>query len=334
MTRLRAGIIGLGVGEQHIAGYRAHSAVEVAALCDVATEKREQARRTYPDIPVVEDAAALIDDPTIDIVSIASFDDVHAAQVLHALEQGKHVFVEKPLCLTADEFRAVAARLADNPALRLSSNLILRATPRFTDLRRLIASGSFGRLFNIEADYLYGRLEKLTVGWRGRIPNYSVMLGGGIHMIDLILWLTGDRVAEVAATGNGVASEASQFHGRDMASALLTFESGMIGKVSANFGCVYPHFHRLTVYGTKATFDNRPDAGLLWRSRDPADPPEKLTSAYPGAAKGSLIPSFVDAILGTGAAAVTEHEVLAAMAVGLAIDRSLAEGRKVKIAEI
>lgn len=334
MTKLRVGVIGLGVGEQHIAGFQTHPAVEVAALCDIAAQKRSHAQRHYPGIPVVEDAAIVIDDPSIDIVSIASFDDAHAAQVMRALDRGKHVFVEKPLCLAVEEFRAIKGRLTDNPKLRLSSNLILRASPRFIDLRQRIGEGGFGRLFNIEADYLYGRLEKLTAGWRGRIPDYSVMLGGGIHIIDLILWLSQGRVAEVVAAGNGIASAGSQFRGRDLATALLTFESGMIGKVSANFGCVYPHFHRLVVYGTEATFENGLDAGRLWRSRDPAHAPEKLASAYPGAAKGDLIPSFVDAILGKGAAAVTEQEVLAAMAVGLAIDRSLAEGRKVRIAEI
>jgi predicted dehydrogenase len=334
MTNLRVGIIGLGVGEQHIAGFQMHPAAEVAALCDLAAEKRSDARRRYPGIPVIEDAAAVIDDPRIDVVSIASFDDAHAAQVMRALDRGKHVFVEKPVCLTVEEFRAIRTRLADNPKLRLSSNLILRASPRFIDLRQRIGEGEFGRLFNIEADYLYGRLEKLTAGWRGRIPDYSVMLGGGIHIIDLILWLTRDRVAEVVAAGNGVASAGSSFRGRDMVTALLIFESGAIGKVSANFGCVHPHFHRLTVYGTDATFENGLDSGFLWRSRNPNQTPEKLSSAYPGAAKGDLIPSFVDAILGTAVAGVTEQDVLAAMAVGLAIDRSLAEGRKVKIAEI
>ena len=334
MMNLRVGIIGLGVGEQHIAGFREHPAVEVAVLCDIASEKRSYARQRYPDIPVVEDAAAIIDDPHINVISIASFDDTHAKQALRALDRGKHVFVEKPLCLTVEEFRAIKSCLAENPKLRLSSNLILRASPRFVELRKRIAEDVFGRLFNVEADYLYGRLEKLTAGWRGRIPHYSVMLGGGIHIIDLILWLTRDSVTEVVAVGNGIASEGSSFHGRDMATALLTFESGMIGKVSANFGCVYPHFHRLTIYGTEATFENGMDAGRLWRSRDPAQAPERLIDAYPGAAKGDLIPSFIDAILERGAAAVTEQEVLAAMAVGLAVDRSLAEGRKVKIVEI
>ena len=128
-------------------------------------------RSDTPRIVVVEDAAIVVDDPSIDIVSIASFDDAHAAQVMRALDRGKHVFVEKPLCLTVEEFRAMEGRLTDNPKLRLSSNLILRASPRFIDLRQRIGEGGFGRLFNIEADYLYGRLEKLTAGWRSHISR-------------------------------------------------------------------------------------------------------------------------------------------------------------------
>ena len=191
------------------------------------------------------------------------------------------------------------------------------------ELKDLIASGRFGRIFNIEGDYLYGRLHKLTEGWRGRIPDYSVTLGGTIHMIDLILWITGDAMREVIATGNGIASTGSQFRGCDMVSALLRFESGMIGKVSANFASVYPHFHRLAVYGTEATFENGHEAGLLWRSPDPAVRPEAICSAYPGVDKGDLIPSFVDAIVGEGSAIVTKSDMLASMAVGLAIDLSL-----------
>jgi len=334
MKRLGVGIIGLGVGERHIGGFRRHPAAEVVALCDINVDVRARARQSYSGVDVLDDASALIDDERIDIVSIASNDDAHYEQVKRALVRGKHVFVEKPLCLSIDEFRTIKKQLIEHPHLRLSSNLILRASPRFQDLRKLILDGALGRLFNIEGDYLYGRLEKLTAGWRGRIPDYSVTLGGAIHIIDLILWLTGDHVIEVTAIGNGLASEGSAFHGRDLVSALLRFKSGLVGKVSANFGCVYPHFHRLAVYGTKATFENGHTAGLLWRSRDPMLAPESLASAYPGVDKGDLIPSFVDAILGKGVAAVTEQEVLSAMAVGLAIDRSLTEGRMVKIAEV
>jgi predicted dehydrogenase len=332
MTRLRAGIIGLGVGERHIAGYRGHPDCTVVAVADMDPAKRDAARRNYPDLRVHDSAAALLDDPGIDVVSIASHDEDHAAQVLRALAAGKHVFVEKPLCQTEGELAAIRASLARHPALRLSSNLILRRTPRFLALRARIASGELGRLFHIESDYNYGRIHKIVDGWRGRQDFYSAMLGGGVHVVDLVSWLAGERIVEVAAFGNRIATAGTGFRFDDMVVAILRFESGLVGKVAANFACVFPHFHRLLVYGTAGTFENGFAAGQLWRSRDRDAEPTRLDEAYPGAEKGDLIPPFVDTILGRGEPEVGEEDVFAAMAVCLAIDEAAKRGAVVKVA--
>ena len=332
MAPLRAGIIGLGVGERHIAGYRRHLDCTVVAVADIDPAKQEAARRNYPSLRVHGTAEALLNDPSIDVVSIASYDEGHAAQVLHALAAGKHVFVEKPLCQTADELAAIRVALARQPGLRLSSNLILRRTPRFRTLKTRIEAGEFGRLFHIEGDYNYGRIHKIVDGWRGRQDFYSVMLGGGIHVVDLVIWLAGERVAEVAAFGNRIATAGAGFRFDDMVVAILRFESGLVGKVAANFACVFPHFHRLLVYGTAASFENGFASGRLWRSREPNAEPILLDDAYPGTEKGDLIPPFLDAILGRGEPEVGERDVLDAMAVCLAINEAAQNGAVVKVA--
>ncbi len=74
-------------------------------------------------------------DPSIQIVSIATFDDCHHRQVVAALDHGKHVFVEKPLCLNQKEFDDIKSALERHPELTLSSNLILRKSPRFIELK-------------------------------------------------------------------------------------------------------------------------------------------------------------------------------------------------------
>jgi predicted dehydrogenase len=216
--------------------------------------------------------------------------------------------------------------------LRLSSNLILRRTPRFRALKARIAAGEFGRLFHIEGDYNYGRIHKIVEGWRGRQDFYSVMLGGGVHVVDLVSWLAGERVAEVAAFGNRIATAGTGFRFDDMVVAILRFESGLVGKVAANFACVFPHFHRLLVYGTAATFENGFASGRIWHSRDRGTPPVELDEAYPGAEKGDLIPPFIDTILGHGEPEVAEADVFAAMAVCLAIDEAARSGTVVKVA--
>lgn len=329
---LRAGVIGLGVGEQHIAGYRAHPECRVVALCDTDPAKRDAARVKYPDLELHADPFELIDRDDIDVVSIASPDDAHYAQIVAAINAGKHLFVEKPLCLRREEFDDIRRRLAARPGVALSSNLILRAAPRFLDLRRRIRQGDLGEVYCLEADYNYGRIHKILSGWRGRIPEYSVMLGGGVHVVDLLLWLTGKRVVEVAAFGNGICTRGTAFRGPDAVLAILRFEDQTMAKVTANFGCVFPHFHRVLVYGTQGTFENGMDHARLWRSRDREVAPERLDAAYPGAAKGALIPGFVERILRGTPAEVTEEDVMRTMEVCFAIDRAVASGQMTPVA--
>lgn len=324
-------MIGLGVGEQHAKGLAAHRNCVLAAVCDLDEKKRLAAAALYPNARIYDRAEALIDDPDIDLVCVASYDDDHHDQIRRALEGGKHVFAEKPLCISPEETSSIRAALRRRPDLRLTSNTILRLSPRFQALREDMRGGRLGRLFCIEGGYQYGRLWKLTDGWRGRIPGYSVVLGGGIHIADLLLWLTGQRIQEVFAIGNRIASADRGFAGDDIVMALLTFADGMIGKLSVNFGCVEPHFHRLSVYGTEATFENGREHALLWRSRDPAVPPEQIATPYSGVAKHALLSSFVDHILGGGQAVVDEEDVFAAMSVCHAIDRSVQSGRPVVV---
>lgn len=328
---LRVGVLGLGVGEQHVEAFRAHPDCQVVAVADPDEAKLAMAAQKWPDIARHAQPDTVIDDAAIDVVCVASPDDKHYAQIVRSLRAGKHVFAEKPLCLFEEHTQAIWQLLQGAPGLRLSSNTVLRRSPRFRDLRARIERGDLGDVYMVDADYNYGRLWKLTEGWRGGIKDYSVMLGGGVHVVDLAMWLTSRRIVEVHAFGSDIASRGSRFIGSDVIVATVKFEDGAVGKIAANFGCVEPHFHRLSVYGTQATFENARGAARLYRSRDPQDKPEELATAYPAVAKGALIPSFVDAILRNGKADVDENEVFETMAVCHAIDRSLARGAPVKV---
>ena len=325
--RLRAAVIGLGVGAKHIAGYRSHPNCDVVAVCDFAPERLEQAALEYPGVQRFEHADDLLTHPDIDVVSVASYDNYHHEHIIKALEHDKHVFVEKPLCLNQADARHIRARLEQRPHLRLSSNLVLRCCPRFLAVKEQIDRGDFGDLFLVEGDYNYGRLHKLTDGWRGAIDFYSVVFGGAIHIVDLLLWLTGSSVNEVAAFGNQVASRGSQFDYNDAVVAILRFANGVVGKVGVSYGCVRPHFHGLSIHGTKATFVNDEADGRLYRSRDPQTPPVAITEAYPGAHKGALLESFLDAILHGRDPVVSEEDVFRTMSVCLAIEQAVAGGR-------
>jgi predicted dehydrogenase len=131
LKKFKAAIIGLGVGEQHIQGYSKHPACEVVALCDFSDEKLGLMKQKYPHLRLTKNADEILEDPEIGIVSIASYDQFHKEQILKGLKNGKHLFIEKPVCLNESELEEIHAALKKAPSLKISSNLILRMCPRF-----------------------------------------------------------------------------------------------------------------------------------------------------------------------------------------------------------
>ena len=334
--KLGVGVIGLGVGAQHARAFAAHPSCQLTALCDRNGAKLDDVASRFAGVGRYADAAELIADPNVEIVAVASNDDDHAEQIVAALRAGKHVFSEKPLCLTKEQLASIKRAWRAAGQVRLSTNTLLRRSPRFQWLKAALDAGKLGTVFCIEADYIYGRFHKLTGGWRGQIPGYSVMLGGGIHVVDLVLWLSGQRPVEVVAYSSDLGSRGSAFQGVDLVMALLRFESGLVAKIGANFASHYAHFHRFFVYGTDGPFENVPAAAgpgaLLWQGRD-GPPPQRIDKAYPAVEKGALIPAFVDAVLGRGQPDIVEEEVFACVETCLAIDRSAAESRPVRVDE-
>lgn len=327
--KLGVGVIGLGVGEAHARAYASLPDCELRWVADTNAARAEQLASELGCRPATA-FEPMLADAAVQLVSIASFDDAHAGQVLDALRCGKHVFVEKPLARTQAELAAIKA--AWLPSKRhLASNLILRAAPLYAQLRTMIASGELGEIYAIDGDYLYGRLEKITEGWRAGVADYSVIEGGGVHLIDLMMWLTEQRPHRAAAVGNRIATRDTAFKYRDYAAATFEFPSGLIGRITANFGCVHRHHHVLRVFGTRATFIYDDAGARLHLSRDPSAPVLALDAAPLTATKGELLPGFVRQILSgrrDDAATQKHFDVLSACA---AADRAADGGAAVEI---
>lgn len=296
MPNLRCGVIGLGVGEQHALAFRNAPNADLVLLHDLDKQRAQDVVQRLGCGHVADNEDALLNTDDLDVVAIASFDDDHADQVVKGLRKGKHLFVEKPLCRTRDELQRIrqAWLAANKPAL--DSNLVLRSAPLYRRLRTMIAAGEFGDIYAIDGEYLYGRLHKITKGWRHGVADYSVILGGAIHMLDLLCWLTGQYPSTVSATGNRICTTGTSFQYDDFRTGVLTFPSGMIGRITANFGCVHRHQHVLRIFGTKATFILDDQGPRLFLSRDPDTPAASLPDSPLPAAKGDLIPGFLDLI--------------------------------------
>lgn len=331
MTMLGAGVIGLGVGEQHADGYARLSRCEVVALCDRSEEKLISVRSKYRSATATTHWRDMIANERIHIISIASADDDHADQAVAALEAGKNVFVEKPMCRSRRELQQIKKSLATHSHLHLASNLVLRAAPVYRWLRDSIRNGDFGEIYAIDGDYLYGRLHKITDGWRKDVDNYSVMQGGGVHLVDLMLWLTGERPLHVTAQGNRICTRGTAFHQSDFMASTFSFASGMIGRITANFGCVHRHQHVLKVFGTKATFLLDDCGPRIHHSRNSDSIAEPVDLEVLPSAKWDLIPEFVGGILAGNPQMQSNRREFDLMAACLAADKALKECRTVEV---
>ena len=178
------------------------------------------------------------------IVSIATPDDCHASNILVALNDDRidHVFCEKPICQTECELERIKFYLLGGG--HFAQNFPLRYQPIFADLD---ISG-LGEIYRIDASYNWGRTEKLFEGWRAKDPNYSLVMGGLIHMVDLVLWKTGLDMEVVSAIGCSF----SGFRNHDTVSAICRLSNGGVCNLTVDGGpCRQEHNHHLEIRGTK-----------------------------------------------------------------------------------
>lgn len=326
---LNAAVIGLGIGEQHIRAYKTLPDVDVSAICDLDENKLSLVGEKYLIDKRYTDGRHIIDDPSIDIVSIATYDETHAKLAVSAIENGKHVFVDKPLCMTPEEADSIRLALQAAPDLKMSSNLPLRTCPRFVELRHQIQNGGMGRVYHVEADYLWGRPHKLLEGWRRDMSGYSIVLGASIHMIDLVAWVTGQIPVEVFGYGSRKVFADHNLGFDDFAVHLFRFADGTCAKVGAHGGGAHPHYHDIRVFGSGKSFHHKFDGAYWIDGCDPELQVRPEISAYPAKdQRGRILTSFVEHIQGSPTPPlVTAYDSFTLMNIAFAAERSISEGQ-------
>ena len=197
MDNVRFGVIGLSRGQRFVNICNAVGGALVTALHDIDLPRAEHLAAAI-DARAYGDWEEFLASP-IDAVVVASPLQLHAPMAVAALEAGKHVLSEVPACLTLDEARAlVRAARTSGTVYMLSENY------RYFDdvelLKRLHDERRFGDLYFAEGEYIHDcqglwRDEDGSLTWRGR----GFLGVYGTHSLGPLLYITGDRVAQVSA---------------------------------------------------------------------------------------------------------------------------------------
>ena len=330
MKKIKVGIIGMGVGLKHYHVVKKINYCSIVAICEFDTKKLSSKNIQEKNIFKTNNYKQLLE-KDINLIIISSYDNFHSQQIIDFVKNGIHVFVEKPLCITKKEIYKIKRVLKENPHVKFSSNFVLRTKKTFKHLKSIIEKQKFGKTYYFEGDYNFGRLEKITAGWRSKILSYSVMHGGGIHLIDLIMWINNKKIIKVFAEGNNISTHNTKFKSKDLVISILKFEDGSIAKVTANFGSVTPHHHILSIYGTKGTYFHSHRNDIIYKSRNPKFKPKNIFFKKNYVNQGDILKSFIKSLTSKEKPLVTKKEALNSMIVSLAIEDSLKKKKWVKI---
>ena len=185
----------------------------LAVVCDSHTDTLRALAAQYPQCRTVTSYAEVLVDNTVQAVAIATPAETHATMVRDALLSGKDVFVEKPLCLSIDEGRALVDLAREQGRILMVGHL-LWYHPAILKLKELIDAGQLGRI-----QYIYS--NRLNLGKIRREEN--ILWSFAPHDISVILGLLGETPNAVTAQGGNYLHEQIA----DTTVTLLSFPSGV-----------------------------------------------------------------------------------------------------------
>jgi predicted dehydrogenase len=252
MQDIGVGLIGTGfMGKAHALAYRNVRAVmgdlpgvRLVALAETPMARAQEMAAQFGFETATSDWRDLLADPAIQVISITTPNGMHREMALAALAAGKHVWCEKPMALTLDDARQMeAATHASSLKTQLGYNYI--SNPTFMHACRLVARGEIGRVVHVRGwvDEDYQADPTLPWSWRTTLQDAGLGALGdiGCHLISLLTGLVGpldsvlgeiDTVHKTRPLQDG--SGHAVVENEDVASALLTFASGVKGAMTAS----------------------------------------------------------------------------------------------------
>src|SRR6266705_4807544 len=144
---IRIGVIGYGYwGPNIVRNFHTHEKSEVVLVCDKSTKCQERLRKAHPSISFTMDANDILKSPNIDLVAVVTPVWTHYELAKEALENGKHVFVEKPFTCSTQQAEELI-ELADRKNLKIMVDHIFLFTGAVKKIRQLVDEGALGKLF-------------------------------------------------------------------------------------------------------------------------------------------------------------------------------------------
>lgn len=284
------GVIGAGIlGSRHARVFAELPGSSVTAVADPALERAQMVAGSV-GAKACADSQSLLDDPSVDVVSVATPDHLHHEPVVAALRAGKHVLVEKPLATTLSEAQSMIreAQAADRV---LQVNFSQRFVPEHAWAKTQIENGAIGDVLVFRSvcnDTISVPTEMLS--WAA---SSSPLLFMSSHHLDLICWYAGVDVEQVYAYAVSKELDARGITTPDAIEAVVRFTNGTLANLHSAW--VYPNTYptvadsSLEIIGTRGVIQlDLGGSGYLYS----ADNAQKVKMATAYEVGGSLYGAF------------------------------------------
>jgi predicted dehydrogenase len=332
------------VGTRHghindlIARLREHENARLVAICEedeaarAALSCNAALQKYAAPVPVFDSYEKLLDEVACDAIGIGDYYGIRGARAIEALQRGKHIISDKPLCTRLEELDEIE-RLVREKNLAVGCQLDIRDNGLLLRLRRLIQDGELGEVHAISFGGQHPLMYGTRAGWYFEEGKHGGTINDiGIHAIDYVPWLTGLRFKTINAARNWNAALPQVPHFKDAAQMMLTLENGcgVLGDVSYfspdSFSYSLPLYWRTTIWGTRGVAEANYNENeiKLYQNGETAVrivPPDESTP-------GGYLEAFLREVRGeTVGLTLSTEEVLRASRVSLLVQQAADENR-------
>lgn len=258
MAKLRAGVIGLGMGFNHFKGYLDHKDVELVAVADRREDRRNHVKATCEEnnIKIYTEGIDLIRNEKLDILSVAVPNNQHKELTIAGLESGAHVLCEKPMAMNTQE-AVEMLETAKRCGKKLGIDFSYRFSPQSRAMKKMVESGIMGDIYFAETTWLRRNgipglaANDFNTNASGGMGSWffdKAQSGGGplidlgVHRLDLALWLMGypEPAWVMGSTYAKIGPDRAEKQGlvysvEDLACAMIKFKNGASLQLKASW---------------------------------------------------------------------------------------------------
>jgi len=343
--KLKYAIIGCGrISPNHIVAAIENN-LDIVALCDIEKTKMKNTIDKFnlsEDTKKYVDYKAMLEKEQPVLVAICTESGKHGQIALDCIDAGANLIIEKPIALSLEEADLIIEKACKNN-IKVSACHQNRFNKSVQKIREAVEENRFGRLMHGTAQVRWNRGEAYykQAPWRGTWEqDGGALMNQCIHNIDLLRWMMGYEITEVVGMTDNL------IHGfidvEDLGMALVKFANGGYGIIEGTTN-IYPENLEETLYifGEKGTVKvGGKSVNLIeeWQFADNLDDPEEVKEKYHenppnvyGFGHNPLYADVIDAIKNDRQPYVTAKDGRNALELVLAIYKSAAEGKSIKL---